>query len=74
METILEQSQRRFPFDDDCRIAFLIGANEQKQQDIRAAECAFEWFWSHAKHLSYKKAKEMFKHRFYGYLNNEEWK
>lgn len=34
METILEQSQRRFPFDDNCRIAFLIGANEQKQQEL----------------------------------------
>lgn len=73
METVFEKAQRLFPFEKEKQIIFIMGADTQKQLDINAAACAFEWYLNNGQHLSRKKAIEMFKNRFYGALNNEKW-
>lgn len=70
METIYDKAQRKYPFEQSLREAYVNGAEEQKRIDLNALEYAFNWYVSDGRHLKYERALELFKQRFHNYLHD----
>lgn len=69
MKIIYDKANKKYPFQQPLKDAYLEGAEDQKCMDLNALEYAFNWYISNGRHLKYERALELFKQQFHNYLH-----